>query len=138
MRTQYPKDAIVALTRHIDGKEDNARLLASAGFAELALIVDAVEGNMEVLELLKNRKQLVIAAFLSSFLTDEKNPLVFLFRFNAAHWAATANAINKDDKAIHWLYRHNMGHYAELAIAIRNKMAREEGSGFESLYRAPI
>ena len=133
----YPVEAIQLLTDLVKGRKENARLLASMGYPELALLYDGVNGNNGVVDILMKSKFVVLAAFLSAVTSENKGQVQFLLK-NAPHWAATINFINKDLKAKAWLQKFNLGHYAILAEAIRKKLEDDEGSGLDILFRAPI
>ena len=106
----YPKEAIELLTDLVKGRKENARLLASLGFPELALVFDGINGNNEVQDLLMKKKYVVLAAFLSALLSEDKGQVKFLLK-HAPHWAATVNLVNKDQKAKLWLERYSLAHY---------------------------
>ena len=137
MKVNYPKEAIELLTQLVGGREENAKLLAAAGFPELTLIYDSLNGNESIIPFLTSRKEFILASFLTSVLFQDKKAFDFLMKQKAPQWAATANAVNKDKNASQWLKKNNFSHYSKLADAILKKMEDDEGTGFEFLYKGP-
>lgn len=133
----YPPEAIDWLKDLLSGQKEKAKMLAAAGFPELAILPDALGGNETVLLFFREKKIFWISAFLEAIREKSKSSVDFLLKTGMPHWAAAANYINKDKAAGEWLRRNRLLHYAELAELLAKRMQDDEGTGFEFLYKGP-
>ncbi len=132
----YPDEIWELLFRWLKKDREAGRMLKEKGHMELLWLAPALfENSTEAFSKLTAMKQVVLSAFVKA-VDGESKALKFLLDIKCPQWAATANAVNKDEKARKWLLNNNFTRLAELSDIIRNRIEEDdEGSEFETFFR---
>lgn len=99
--------------------EDDKEALALLGreCKNLAILHTALRGNVEAMSwLFENDK--ILAAF-DAGIGGNKSAIRLLIKLNEFEWAAVANFVKGDQKALDWLQKNKLSHFIRLAYCIK-------------------
>lgn len=112
----YSAEQIDLLSEALHENREASKKLAR-DHKELAILATALRGNEEAMAWLYNNNK-ILAAF-DAGIGGNKSAIRLLLKMKEFEWAAVANFVKGDLKALEWLKKNKLHHFIRLAYRIK-------------------
>ncbi len=130
---KYNQKTYEMFTAHVNGSTEGLNYLVEYGHRELIAVIDAIRDDTHAFKFLMNNKFFIQAAFVNA-IWEDKEAFKLLMQYEP-EWAAMANLIEGDEKAIEFLSSRKKDYMINLALAIQKRI-RQDGDRAASPFSA--